>query len=82
MVTDKLKDYHERLVNELNEVMTEKDELVKLEYRIRFSPMYLGFKMKKYWGPIDFFTMYFHIVMYFIVLSLTLFWWFNGSLIL
>jgi len=44
--------------------------------------MFLSYKLRSIWGFINFTAEYFYVFLYFIVLVLNLFWWFNGSLIL
>jgi len=68
-----------KLLEDLNEQL---HAIRKLEYRMSFSPMFRGYKLRRYWGVIDAFALYFHVLKYFVVLLLILFWWFNGSLIL
>ena len=45
--------------------------------RIRFSGMYFSYKWKSFWSFFDFIALYNHMFVYFVVLILQIYWWFN-----
>ena len=45
--------------------------------RIRFSGMYFSYKWKSFWSFFDFIALYNHMLVYFVVLLLQIYWWFN-----
>ncbi len=48
-----------------------------LNNKIKVNPIYISYKLKKYWKIIDFYCKFHQILIYWIIMILNIFWWFN-----
>lgn len=65
------------LETRLSLLVDEEQKLLLLRNCLRFSPVYFGYRSNFFWKAMDGVALYFHLLMYFVLLLLNSFWWFN-----